>query len=169
MGRLIAAAVLVFLLGATYADATAQDMDTRFGFGVGGVVNPSNREVSPDDFGFDLRFRVSKPVSASTSLALDVGSFVFTQSEETEFVLNPQAMMIVTFGGENRFPYMLGGLGALLPAEQNRDSQLEVHAGFGWAWPFGSRMSAFAEFNPLLAFREDGMVGMVAARGGIIF
>jgi hypothetical protein len=169
VGRLIATLILAAAGVAGGTDVAAQDMATRFGFGGGLVVNPSNREVADDDLGYDLRFRVSQPVSAGASLALDVGSFLFNEADQTEFVLNPQAMMIVTFGGEKRFPYVLAGVGAILPAEQDRESQLEIHAGFGWAWPFGSRMSAFVEFNPLVAFRESGIVGMVPARAGLIF
>lgn len=144
-------------------------MATRFGFGAGAVVNPSNPELAGSDVGLDLRFRVSKPLSSSLSLALDVGSFVFSAEDQNEWVVNPQAMVINTFGGTSRFPYVAVGVGAVLPAEQDRDGQFTVHAAFGWAWPFGSRTSFFVELNPSLAFREEGAAALVPLRAGLIF
>ena len=133
------------------------------------VINPSNPEVSEDDLGFDVRFRISQPLTGAVSLAADLGTFIFNYADKTEYVLNPQVMFVATLGGDRRFPYLLAGIGAILPAEQEKESQLEVHAGYGWAWPFGSRMSAFVEINPLVAFRREGIAVMVPVRGGLIF
>lgn len=149
--------------------AVAQDLSTRFGVGGGVVINPSDSEVSGDDLGFDLRFRISQPLTGAMSLAVGVGSFVFNDEQKTEFVVNPQVLAIATLGGRSRFPYLTAGIGALLPAEQERDSQLEINAGFGWAWPFGASTSAFVELNPLLAIRSEGIAIMVPLRGGLIF
>jgi hypothetical protein len=160
---------LVLILAIGGLDVAAQNMSTRFGIGAGAVVNPSNSEVSEDDLGIDLRARVSRPISGALSLAAGVGAFIFNVDEQTEYVVNPQVSLIATFGGARRFPYVLAGVGAVLPAEQDRDSQLEVHAGFGWAWPFGSRTSAFAEIDPIVSFRAEGIAIMVPLRGGLIF
>ena len=169
MDKFITVSLLVLSLSAGWSEVIAQDLSTRYGLGAGAIINPSNSEVSEDDLGLDVRVRISQPVSGALSLAADLGTFVFTNAEQTEFVLNPQVMVIATLGGDRRFPYLLAGVGAVLPAEQDRDSQLEVHAGYGWAWPFGARMSAFVEVNPLIAFRREGVAIMVPVRGGFIF
>lgn len=169
MGKLIAASFLFLILSADGMDTRAQELSTRFGLGVGAVINPSHHEVSEDDLGIDLRVRISQPVTGAFSLAAELGTFIFSHEERTEYVLNPQVLLIATLGGDRRFPYLMAGVGAVLPAEQDKESQLEVHVGYGWAWPFGARMSAFVEINPLVAFREEGIAVMVPVRGGLIF
>lgn len=169
MGRLTAAAVLVIFSALDTVEVSGQEMETRFGFGAGMVLNPSNREVSGDDLGYDFRFRVSQPMTRSLSFAIGVGSFVFDNGQKTEFVVNPQVLLIATLPGNRRFPYLMAGVGAVLPAEQERQSQIEVHSGFGWAWPFGVRMSAFVETNPGLAIRDEGFAAIIPLRAGLIF
>ncbi len=169
MDKLVAAFFLLLILCADCTETAAQDASTRFGLGAGVVINPSNREVSDDDLGVDLRGRISLPVSEAVSVAADIGTFIFSHNDRTEFVLNPQVSLIVTLGGTRRFPYFMAGAGAVLPAEQDKESQLEVHVGYGWAWPFGTRMSAFVEIDPLVAFRQEGIAVMVPVRGGFIF
>ena len=149
-------------------DLTGQDLSTRFGFGGGGVLNPSNSEISKDDLGIDLRGRISQPIGARASIAADVGVFLFNAAEHTEIVLNPQVSLIVTLGGDKRFPYIMVGAGALFPTEQDADGQLTVHAGYGWAWPMG-RVSIFAELDPMIAFREEGVAAVIPIRAGLIF
>ena len=169
MDRLIPATVLLLVSFGGAHQSWGQDLSTRFGFGAGAVVNPSNREITDDDLGLDLRFRISQPLNGRVSLTAGVGVFVFSSGESREYVLNPQVSLIVTLRGEKRFPYLMAGVGGLFPDDQNRDGQLTVHAGYGWAWPFGTRASFFAELNPMVAFREEGVALMVPVRGGLIF
>ena len=150
-------------------DCSAQDLSTRFGFGAGLVINPSNPSISTDDLGIDLRGRISKPVGARASIAADVSTFLFSADESTEFVLNPQVSVIVTLDGERRFPYLVFGVGALLPTEQGRSGQLTIQGAYGWAWPFGDGTSAFAELNPMIAFKDEGIALLFPLRGGLIF
>ena len=161
--------ILVALLVGCAFPVAAQEMATRFGFGAGAVINPSNADVSTDDLGIDLRGRMSQPLTGSLSFAVGVGAFLFSHENQTEVVINPQAMFIATMDGDKRFPYFVFGGGALLPNEEERDAQLTIHAGYGWAWPFGARTSFFVEANPMVAFREEGIAVMVPVRGGVIF
>lgn len=161
--------VLVVALVSLASDACSQDLSTRFGFGAGAVVNPSNPDVSPDDLGIDLRARMSQPLTRALSFAIGVGVFLFNDQNQSEVVLNPQVMLITTMEGVKRFPYIVVGGGALLPNEDGREAQITLHAAYGWAWPFGSRTSFFVEVNPIVAFRSEGIAVMVPARGGLIF
>jgi hypothetical protein len=163
--------VLVVIAGLiSVADCAGQPMATRFGFGVGAVVNPSNPDVSDDDLGIDFRARLSQPISERVSFAVGLGTFMFSDAQqEAEFVLNPQVMLIATLDGVRRFPYIVAGVGAVLPVDQDRTGQLAIHAAYGWAWPFGSRASVFAEINPMLAFAKEKVALMVPVRLGLIF
>jgi len=75
------AALLIMLawLGGR-SDLPAQSMSTRFGFGAGAVVNPSNPEISSDDLGIDLRARISQPLTEGLSFALGVDPFCSAES-----------------------------------------------------------------------------------------
>lgn len=168
-GRLTLCAMLIGIAGAAF-NSQAQDLNPRFGLGVGLVANPTDDGLSDDDVGLAFRGRVSKPLNSDVSLAGTIGfyAFAFNGTETADYILNPEASLIVTLNGATRFPYLLVGAGGLFPTDGDEGARFALHAGYGLAWPLTS-VSAFAEVTPTMAFHRSGTTFVIPFAIGVIF
>ncbi len=170
MGRRLLFSLVAILAAGLCESAIAQNNTMRFGIGTGLVLNPSNDSIADDEVGLAVLIRLSKPVNADVSLAAGVGlfAFAFNGTEHADYVVNPQVSLVVTLGGEKRFPYLLAGVGGLFPTDSAENAQFAIHIGYGWIWPMKSA-SAFFEINPSLAFQANSTTIILPLRIGLIF
>ncbi len=159
----------LFLCFASPQQSEAQDLDTRFGLGLNGLVSTS------DGLGLGLRGRVSAPLNQDVSMAFDLGlsGFIFGGTEEANFVFDPQISTIVTLPRSNdSAPYVLAGIGAYVPFGANLgDDPLRgptVHLGIGWVRAL-AETSLYYEINPALVIGQDRVGIALPVRLGLIF
>jgi len=167
--RMMLCAMLIGAAGASWS-VRAQDLGPRFGLGVGLVANPTDDDLANDDIGLAVRGRISKPLNSDVSLAGTVGlyAFTFNGTETADYILNPEVSAIVTLDGEERFPYLLVGVGGLFPTDGDEEARFEAHAGYGLVWPLTS-VSVFLEVVPTLAFQPSGTTFVIPIAVGMIF
>lgn len=154
------------LASAAPREAAAQTLEPRFGLGFNGMISTA------DGLGIGIRSRVSAPVNADLSLAVDLGltGFILKGRDEATYVFDPQVSAIVTLPpSRNRAPYILGGLGAYVAfGEDDTDGGPTIHGGIGWVQSL-SETTVFYEVDPALIVGEKAVELVLPFRLGIIF
>lgn len=171
---LLAALLFVVLLCSSSAlTAHAQDRTPRFGLGFNTMLSTS------DGLGLGFRGRVSAPINLDLSVALDLGltGFVLQGRDQAVYVFDPQVSAILTLPyGQNRAPYVLGGIGAYAAFDQD-DEESEgnttrggptIHGGIGWVQRL-NETTVYYEINPALVIGEEDVDLVFPLRLGIIF
>ena len=107
---LIATATLLFSVFSFFSGsllASAQSSNVIYGLGVGTIAN------TDDGLGFGVRSRISTPVNADLSFAVDLGvtGFFLEGRDGASFAFDPQLSAIVTLPGEGTAVYVLAGFG----------------------------------------------------------
>lgn len=163
---LLAAALLtVMLLDPT--PAAAQTERTRYGLGL-------NLQIDGDEgVGLGLRARLSQPLNADLSAALDLGltGFIFQGLDEASYLFDPQASLIVTVPRQNeRALYILTGLGLYIPIgdDEGRPASPVFHLGAGWVQLL-RETTIYYEVDPQLLIEEEKVRLALPLRIGIIF
>ena len=146
-------------------DAMAQAA-TRFGVGFNGLISTT------DGLGLGIRSRISAPVNADLSFAVDLGltGFILQGRDDASYVFDPQVSAIVTLPGpRDRMPYILGGVGAYV-SFQDGDSEggPTLHGGFGYVQAL-NETTIFYEINPALIIGEESVNLALPFRIGVIF
>lgn len=165
--RLLAFATLFItgLLIQPATDALAQAA-TRFGVGFNGLISTT------DGLGLGIRSRISAPVNADLSFAVDLGltGFILQGRDDASYVFDPQVSAIVTLpGSRDRSPYILGGVGAYV-SFQDGDSEggPTLHGGFGYVQAL-NETTIFYEIDPALIIGEESVALALPFRIGVIF
>ena len=150
-------------------DAAAQKMQPRFGLGFNTTLTTAEGVL-----GLGLRSRVSAPVNADLSFAVDLGltGFILGGRDDASYVFDPQISAIVTLDNrQQRTPYILGGIGAYVPFGNDTDDEESgptLHGGFGWVQGL-ENTTLFYEINPALIIGETAVDLVLPFRIGIIF
>lgn len=157
--------VLVLLaLGAS--DARAQLENSRFGIGFNTLLSADN------GFGMGFRGRLSTPINADLSFALDAGltGFILGGRDDATWVLDPQASLIVTLPGVEKAPYLLMGIGGYFDPSDSNDTLTgpTLHVGVGWVKPLRESV-LFYELDPALIIGETKVSPAIPFRIGVIF
>ncbi len=149
-----------------------QDLSPRFGFGPEFLVNANDDDLSDRNAALGLRVRASMPINADVSAAADLGllAFVMRGNRSADYQVNPQLSAIITLPGRSWAPYILGGIGMMVPiaGDVASKSAVTVHGGYGWARLL-LETSVFAEINPALVIREESVRFVLPFRAGVIF
>lgn len=167
MRPLLAAAALALLLGSLSPEASAQELQPRFGLGFNALLS------TDDGFGLGFRGRASAPVNADLSLALDFGftGFILGGRDDATYVFDPQVAAIVTLPyRRDRMPYLMGGVGAYIPLSSGSrsDGGPTLHLGIGWVQGL-SETTIYYEINPALLIGETSTDLLLPVRIGVIF
>ena len=149
------------------AASAQQDLNPRFGLGVGGILS------TEDGVGLSLRGRASAPVNGDFSVGLDAGftGYVLGGGEEAVYVFEPQLSGIVSLTPSASYlPYLMAGIGAHLPVsnEERSVSGPVLHIGYGRVQPLQDS-SLFYEINPGLLIGSEGVDVLIPVRIGLIF
>lgn len=160
----ILSACLLFL--AHLSPASAQELRPRIGMGVNGMVS------TQDGLGIGFRGRVSAPVNADVSIAVDAGftGFILGGRDQASYVFDPQVGAIVNLPGTTeQLSYLLFGVGAYVPmGETDSRSGPTLHFGYGRVRVL-QETSLFYEINPALIVGERRVDLAIPVRVGIIF
>jgi hypothetical protein len=148
------------------ADASAQPSSTRFGVGFNGLLSTT------DGLGLGIRSRISAPVNADLSFAVDLGltGFILQGRDDASYVFDPQVSAIVTLPGRpDRTPYILGGVGAYVSFQDgDNEGGPTLHGGFGYVQAL-SETTIFYEINPALIIGQESVALALPFRIGVIF
>lgn len=163
---------LAVLIVAAAAPSVAQGLGSvppRYGVGFDAAVPLPGQDLVPSGPSIGIRGRVALPVNADVSVAASLGmaAHLFGGQDETRYVLNPQASVIVTLPGEGTARYVLGGFGAFLPFSDGGGGPA-LHVGAGWAIPL-NETSLYVEANPSLVVGDSETTAVLAVRAGVIF
>jgi hypothetical protein len=160
------------LLGAARSTQAQQaDLQPRFGGGFDGILFIGNPSVVRDGLGLGIRGRVSFPVNADFSVAVDAGfsGFILGGRADAIYVFNPQVAGIVTFPALGQARYLLGGVGWYAPLGSPRATGgPALHGGVGWVLPL-RESSVYFEINPALVVGRERTALAIPARVGVIF
>lgn len=167
MTRLFAGLIVLLLTVMLRPDgAAAQEWTPRVGLGVNGMVSTA------DGIGLGFRGRVSAPVNADVSLALDAGftGFLLGGRRDASYVFEPQFSVIVNIPRTaQELSYLLFGVGAYAPiGESSSSSGPTIHFGYGRVRVL-QETSLFYEINPALIIAESRVDLAIPVRVGIIF
>lgn len=160
--------VVLLLLLATGSSrlASAQLENSRFGLGFNTLLSADN------GLGMGFRGRVSTPINADLSFALDAGitGFILGGRDDATWVIDPQVSLIVTLPGVERAPYILLGMGAMLDPSDSGDTLTgpTLHGGIGWVKPLRESV-LFYELDPALVIGRDKVSAAIPFRIGVIF
>ena len=148
--------------------AAAQDLRPRFGLGVNTTLATTEGVL-----GLGVRGRVSAPVNPDLSFAVDLGftGFVLRGRDDATYVFDPQVSAIVTLPAQgNRSPYIIGGIGAYVPFDDEDDDEggPTLHGGFGWVQSLQST-TLFYEIDPALIIGRSSVNLILPFRIGVIF
>ena len=159
--------VLVLLLSAELShQAHAQLANSRFGFGFNSILSPEN------GFGVGFKGRLSTPINADLSFAVDAGiaGFILGGRDDATWIIDPQVSLIVTLPGVEKAPYLLTGIGGYLDPTDSGDTLTgpTLHAGVGWVKPLRESV-LFYELNPALIIGDEKVSGSIPFRIGVIF
>jgi len=150
-------------------EATAQQpLRPRFGLGFNTTLTTAEGVL-----GLGLRARTSAPVNTDLSFAVDLGvtGFILRGRDDATYVFDPQLSAIVTLNaGQQRTPYILGGIGAYVPfgGDDEEESGPTLHGGFGWVQAL-SNTTLFYEIDPALIIGETAVDLVLPFRIGVIF
>ena len=162
-------ALVALALGTLAAErADAQTAPPRFGVGFDVVGTLPGQDLLPDGVALGIRGRVALPVNADLSVAGSLGAAanLFEGRDDTRYILNPQASLIVTLPGRSTARYILGGFGGFIPTDGGGGPSL--HAGIGWAVPL-NETSVYLELDPSLVVGESETGIVLSGRAGVIF
>ena len=145
----------------------AQQLTPRYGLGLGTMIS------SEDGVGLGLRTRISVPVNADLSGAMDFGltGFIFSGRRDATWVFDPQLSAIVTLVPRgNSATYILTGLGAYAPLSNRNESVSgpTLHFGVGRVQML-RETTIFYEINPALVIGLDAIDFALPLRAGVIF
>lgn len=158
--------LLLLLLAFGAPDARAQLDNSRFGLGFNTLLSADN------GFGMGFRGRLSTPINADLSFALDAGltGFLLGGRDDATWVLDPQVSLIVTLPGVEKAPYLLMGIGGYLDPSDSGDTLTgpTLHAGLGWVKPLRESV-LFYEIDPALIIGETKVSAAIPFRIGVIF
>jgi hypothetical protein len=158
--------LMLLLLGGVSQQTHAQLADSRFGLGFNSLLSADN------GFGMGFRGRLSTPINADLSFALDAGitGFILGGRDDATWIIDPQASIIVTLPGVEKAPYLLTGIGGYLDPTDNGDALTgpTVHLGVGWEKPLRESV-LFYELNPALIIGEKKVSAAIPFRIGVIF
>jgi hypothetical protein len=159
-------ALATFLLVCLHSNsADAQGREPLIGLGFTTVLS------SDDGLGFGFRSRISAPVRADLSFALDLGAaaFILEGRDTATYIFDPQVSAIITFPGTSRATYLLGGVGGYIPfSDQGRsEGGPTLHFGIGWAKPLSETL-LYYEFDPALIIKKSSVSVAFPFRIGII-
>ncbi len=145
--------------------ALAQNRGPLVGLGFNTVLN------SDDGLGFGFRTRISAPVRADLSFAVDLGAaaFVLEGRDDASYVFDPQASAIITFPGTSRATYILAGVGGYIPFSDGGRSEggPTLHFGIGWAKPLSETL-LYYELDPALIIKKSSVAIAFPFRIGVI-
>lgn len=160
--------LLAALAAGVIPTVSAQTVAPRFGVGFDLMGAIPGQDLVPDGVALGLRGRVALPVNADLSIAgsLGLAANLFEGRADTDYILNPQASLIVTLPGRSSARYVLGGFGGFLPF--NGGGGPSLHAGIGWAVPL-NETSIYFEFDPSLVVGSEETGVVISARTGVIF
>lgn len=167
MYRLIVA-LLLFIVGLVVAprQLTAQELNPRVGLGVNAMVSTA------DGIGIGFRGRVSAPINADVSLALDAGftGFILGGRRDATYAFDPQFSVIVNLPPQgDQLSYLLFGAGAYVPlGESSSSSGPTIHFGYGRVRLL-QETSLFYEIDPGIIIAENRVDLVIPVRIGIIF
>lgn len=161
------------LLFGSVALSTLPDQDVlaqrspRFGIGFTALLSTS------DALGLGLRGRIAAPVNSDFSIAGDLGltGFVLGGRDDASWVFDPQVSAIVTLAEKpKRTPYVLGGIGAYIPFDENERDEggPTLHGGIGWVQSL-TETTIFYELNPALVIGKSSIDLVLPFRFGLIF
>lgn len=167
MQRLFIAVTLCFVgIVAVPRQAYSQDLSPRIGLGVNGMVSTA------DGIGIGFRGRVSAPVNADVSLALDAGftGFLLGGRRDASYVFDPQFSVIVNLPQQrDQLSYLLFGAGAYVPmGTSSSSSGPTIHFGYGRVRVL-QETSLFYEIDPAIVVAESRVDLIIPVRIGIIF
>ena len=158
--------LLLAMVMASAPDAHGQLANSRFGLGFNTMLSADN------GFGMGFRGRLSTPINADLSFALDAGltGFILGGRDEATWIIDPQASLIVTLPGVEKAPYLLMGIGGFLDPSDSGDTLTgpTLHAGVGWVKPLRESV-LFYELNPALIIGESKVSAAIPFRIGVIF
>ena len=146
--------------------AAAQELRPRFGLGFNTTLATTEGVL-----GLGVRGRVSAPVNPDLSFAVDLGftGFVLRGRDDATYVFDPQVSAIVTLDAQgNRSPYILGGIGAYVPFDDDDEGGPTLHGGFGWVQSLQST-TLFYEIDPALIIGQSSVNLILPFRIGVIF
>jgi len=159
-------AFLVAALTIGARDVRGQLMDSRLGLGFNALLSAEN------GFGMGFRGRLSTPVNADLSFALDAGltGFILGGRDDAIWIFDPQASVIVTLPGVEKAPYLLTGIGGYLDPSDSGDTLTgpTLHAGVGWVKPLRESV-LFYEVVPALIIGAEKVAVAIPFRIGVIF
>ncbi len=160
-------ACLLLTAGLLAPSAAAQPERTRYGFGLN--LQADVRE----GVGMGLRTRLSQPLNADLSAALDLGltGFIFLGLDDASYLFDPQASLIVTVPQQSeRALYILTGLGLYIPIgdDEGRPASPFFHLGAGWVQRL-YETTIYYEADPQMLIEEDKVRFALPLRIGIIF
>jgi hypothetical protein len=163
---LLCVLLLAGLLAMRAPEASAQLDNARFGLGFNTLLSADN------GFGMGFRGRLSTPINADLSFALDAGmtGFVLGGRDDATWVLDPQASLIVTLPGVEKAPYLMMGIGGYLDPSDSDDTLTgpTLHFGVGWVKPL-SESVLFYEIDPALIIGDTKVSAAIPFRIGVIF
>lgn len=162
----VAVAFVVLGIAAVPRHAEAQQFNPRIGLGVNGMVSTA------DGIGIGFRSRVSAPINADVSLALDAGftGFILGGRRDASYVFDPQFSVIVNLPQQgDQLSYLLFGAGAYVPlGESSSSSGPTIHFGYGRVRVL-QETSLFYEIDPAIIIAENRVDLVIPVRIGIIF
>ncbi len=163
---LVVVAVFFFGIVAVPHEAISQELTPRVGLGVNGMVSTA------DGIGIGFRGRVSAPVNADVSLALDGGftGFILGGRRDASYAFDPQFSVIVNLPQQgDQLSYLLFGAGAYVPlGTSSSSSGPTIHFGYGRVRVL-QETSLFYEIDPAIIIAESRVDLVIPVRIGIIF
>jgi len=164
--RVFLSLLLVALLSVGSQEAHAQLANSRFGLGFNSLLSADN------GFGMGFRGRLSTPINADLSFAVDAGitGFILGGRDDATWIIDPQASLIVTLPGVEKAPYLITGIGGYLDPTDSGDALTgpTIHVGVGWVKPLRESV-LFYELNPALIIGENKVSAAIPFRIGVIF
>ena len=165
-GRFLSTLLMLLLLGGLSQQAHAQLENSRFGLGFNSLLSAEN------GFGMGFRGRLSTPINADLSFAVDAGitGFILGGRDNATWIIDPQASIIVTLPGVEKAPYLLTGIGGYLDPTDSGDALTgpTIHLGVGWVKPLRESV-LFYELDPALIIGKDKVSAAIPFRVGVIF
>lgn len=164
--RFLSTLLMLLLLGGLSQQAHAQLENSRFGLGFNSLLSAEN------GFGMGFRGRLSTPINADLSFAVDAGitGFILGGRDNATWIIDPQASIIVTLPGVEKAPYLLTGIGGYLDPTDSGDALTgpTIHLGVGWVKPLRESV-LFYELDPALIIGKDKVSAAIPFRVGVIF
>ncbi|MEM6335682.1 MAG: hypothetical protein AAF752_03895 [Bacteroidota bacterium] len=158
----------LFVALACAETSTAQSRPVRVGVGLDGVVNVFDEQVSDKTLALGIRGRFSWGYNEQLSFVLGAGlaGFFLDGTNNADYLLNPQASVVIKLAESDRNPYIITGLGAYY-ATEDWQQNFALHFGYGWVYPM-SNSAAYFEIDPALIIRAEDTSVIVPVRVGII-